>query len=56
MPFVFLQSWQNAAVKVALDLRLFDALISSSGHDVSTNELAQITGGDEILLGLPFSP
>lgn len=45
------QSWQNAAIRVALDLGIFDVLIERGPEPVSAKELASRHGADVVLVG-----
>ena len=46
------QSWQNAAIRVALDLGIFDVLVERQSEPVSAKELASRTGADVVLIGM----
>lgn len=44
------QSWQNAAIRVALDLGIFDVLVERQSEPVSVKELASRPGADVVLV------
>ena len=47
------QSWQNAAIRVALDLGIFDVLTERKPEAVSAQDLASKNGADIVLIGMP---
>lgn len=47
------QSWQHAAINVALDLGIFGLIAEREPRPVSAEELASRTGADVVLLGMP---
>ena len=46
------QSWQSAAIRVALDLGIFDVLVERKPESVSAKELASSHGADVVLVGM----
>ena len=46
------QSWQHAAVRVALDLGIFGVIAKQEPRPVSAEELASESGADAVLLGI----
>lgn len=46
------QSWQNAAIRVALDLGIFDVLVEREPEPVNAKELASRHGADVVLVGM----
>ena len=46
------QSWQSAAIRVALDLGIFDVLVEREPESVSAKELASRNGADVVLVGM----
>ena len=45
------QTWQNACVRIALELGIFDLLVAKGGDAVSVQELAWTCGADAVVLG-----
>lgn len=45
------QSWQHAAIRVALDLGIFDILVEREPQPVIAKELASRYGADVVLVG-----
>lgn len=46
------QSWQNAAIRVALDLGIFEVLGDRGPNPVTAEELASRHGADVVLVGM----
>lgn len=46
------QSWQNAAIRIAIDLGIFDTLVEREPEPVSAEELASRHGADVVLVGM----
>ena len=46
------QSWQNAAIKTALDLDIFDILVERAPGSVELEELALKHSADTVLVGM----
>ena len=46
------QSWQSAAIRVALDLGIFDMLVKRAPNPVSAEELASQESADVVLIGM----
>ncbi|KAL8846669.1 MAG: hypothetical protein Q9221_008255 [Calogaya cf. arnoldii] len=45
------QTWQNACVRIALELGVFDTLLAKKGALVGIHELASASGADAVFLG-----
>lgn len=46
------RSWQNAAIRVALDLGIFSVLVERAPEPVEAKELALRHGADEVLISM----
>lgn len=46
------QSWQSVAIRVALDLGIFDVLVEREPESVSAKELASRNGAEVVLVGM----
>lgn len=46
------QSWQNAAIKVALDLDIFDTLVARAPKPTRIEELSSKHSADTVLVGM----
>lgn len=46
------QSWQNASIRIALELALFDEIVKSGKNDLSAEKLASKSNGDAVLIGM----
>ena len=45
------QTWQNACLRIALELGVFDMLVAKKGTSVGVQELASANGADAVFLG-----